>query len=81
MQTRARKDYRMKLKQYKMIVKATLAKVNIIAQDTNINDVNPFSVFQHIKSQRWIHLALEKWQIKPMGRSGYIDKIGKESLS
>lgn len=28
---RARKDYRMKLKQYKMIVKATLAKVNVIA--------------------------------------------------
>lgn len=78
MQMRSRKDYRMMFKLYKMTVKATLAGVNIIAKDTNIN---PFSISWHIKSRRWIHLALEKWQIKPLGRSGYIVKIGKGSLS
>ena len=41
---RARKDYRMKLKQYKMIIKATSAKVNI-TQEANINKVKLFSRF------------------------------------
>lgn len=81
MQMRARKDYKIKRKQYKMIIKAALAKVNVIAYDANINDVTAFSIFQHIKSQKWIHPALEKWQIKPMGIGGQIVETGKESLS
>lgn len=47
MQMRARKQYRMKLKQYKMIIETTLATVNIIAQEANINKVKLFSRFQH----------------------------------
>lgn len=44
MQMRARKDYKIKRKQYKMIIKAALAKVNVIAYDANINDVTAFSI-------------------------------------
>lgn len=35
----------MKLKQYKMIIETTLATVNIIAQEANINKVKLFSRF------------------------------------
>lgn len=41
-QVRASKDYRMRLKQYKMIIKPTLVKVNSIAQEANINKVKFF---------------------------------------
>lgn len=74
----ARKDYRRKLTQNKMIIETTLTKVNISAQEANINKVKLFSRSYHRKSQRYIQLALEKWQVKPTGRgSGYIVKIGK----
>lgn len=45
MQMRTKKDYRMRLKQYKVIIKATPAKVNIIAHEANINKVKLLSGF------------------------------------